>query len=178
MSDKTGSKEFNDRLEKLKNKKKPKKSNKKKMRKTTKIGITGFILLLVLVGYVLITNLNTTNAEKSRDGRLAIYEVTKMQVMDDLEGYLSASTEEEFNTIKRDARFTQELKKDLFGEEFNYTKLQNYDSVNFLDVQYSFEYDGVFKVFLLSSLEKDGETKIVSFVVSIRDGKAFDMIAF
>lgn len=170
--------DFKERLGRLTESRKKEKPVKRKLKKSVKLGLVGLVGVIVLVGYVLLTNYTVTGVESDRDTRLDSYEVTKIQVMRDLESYLLAKTEEEFVNSKRDVRFTSELKNDIYGSDFNYTYVQGYDSVSFLDVQYSLEYDGMFKVFLLTSLERDGETKLVSFVVSVRSGKAFDMIAF
>lgn len=140
-------------------------------------GVSIFSLLILFVT-TLIVNSNIKGVEESRDKRLDMYELTKQWVIQDIRDYILIQDEEGYKETKGKVHMTRELKDELFGNAFNYSKHGGYTSISFIDSQYTLEKDGKFIVYLLANVTKDNQTKEMNFLVFIHNNSIYDIVAY
>lgn len=156
-------------------------------------GVISLVILIVFLSIFLVQNKSLSDAEKSRDTRLAIYESSKLWVVEDIRSYLQVKDEASYKTAREDSHMTSELKSGLYGSEFNYANFAQAKKVSFADAQYSLaktddnssylekgnSNSTEFKIYLLANVTmQDGTVKALNLIVSLKNNQIYDVLMY
>lgn len=139
------------------------------------------ILLLLTMGFfffLFLQGKDIKKIESLRDHRLTKYEYLKFVVYEDIVRYLRVHDEESYFQAKNEVKFSANLKRSLFGDEYNAAKFPGVSQVSLIDAQYTLdESEGIVFYYHLNVKVKDG-VKPLSFMVFYEGDMITNLIAF